>query len=78
MKGIGVGHLENMIRHGCQCPGCSDSAISMNGVDVIFLHARCHPKAPTWVSYEKGSGKIRVTCAECDELVVAIEVANDN
>lgn len=54
----------------CEVPDCKHDSHDSK----LFLHSRCHPKAPTWAVYE--AGVITVLCAECDELIIEIAVAD--
>ena len=41
----------------------------------FYFHSRCHPSTPTWVVFK--DGLVHVTCAECDELIVIIKIADE-
>jgi hypothetical protein len=43
--------------------------------DTFYLRSRCHPEAPVEVSYEHGSGILKVTCAICYFPIAKIQVA---
>lgn len=54
--------LRHMVCHGC----------SSNG--RMYFHARCHPRSPTWCSYE--NGVLKVDCATCMTPVTQVAVAS--
>ena len=64
--------LDRLAAGGCQSPGCDHSAHD----NTVFLHARCHPSAPTYCSYEAGSGVLRITCSVCRKPVASVAVAS--
>ena len=53
------------------CDGCGED----HNHEEMFFHSRCHPGAPTWAVYE--DGVVVIKCADCDEVVVAIKVADE-
>lgn len=55
---------------GCERPGCDHKDHS----NLIYLHTRCHPKAPPWAKYEHG-GTIMLECSLCRRPLVRIAVA---
>jgi hypothetical protein len=55
---------------GCARPGCDHTAH-----DGLFLHCADHEDASSWIEYRAVSGTLRVTCAQCDALLLAIAVA---
>ncbi len=55
----------------CATPGCDHSQHSA----LMFLHGRCHPSAPTWAAYNRETGNLEITCAECEATIATIEVA---
>lgn len=42
---------------------------------AMFLHSRCHPSAPTWVSFTHGEDgvDIEVECSECSRTVAILD-----
>lgn len=42
--------------------------------DDMHLHAKCHPRAGTWVVYVRASHVLIVTCRKCDASVVTIQL----
>jgi hypothetical protein len=62
--------LDEITSQGCQVPGCSHQH-----EEELYLRSRCHPNAGCSVSYEKGSGILKVTCKECGASIVEIQVA---
>ena len=56
---------------GCGNPECGHD----HSDDILVLHAICHPDTPTWVFYEKVSGNLIVKCAECDNVVARLKIA---
>lgn len=55
---------------GCGTPDCRHDH------STLFFHAKCHPNSPAWVKYEKVSGTLIIQCAECDEIIAVILVAD--
>jgi hypothetical protein len=53
----------------CSVPNCTH-----DHEQGFFLHAKCHPGSPTWAMYL--NGRLFITCAECKEIIVVIEVAS--
>ena len=53
---------------GCEAPGCTHAHDG-----PMYLHARCHPKAGTWVGIVLPKRLLRVECAQCHKLVVEVE-----
>ncbi len=42
----------------------------------VYVHGRCHPKAPSWVRYSRHY--IVVTCSECDRFICRRALASDD
>jgi phage FluMu protein Com len=55
--------------------GCDEPSCDHKNEGPIFFHSHCHHDAPTWVSYHKDRGVIRIVCAECNKLIVQLLVA---
>lgn len=53
--------LEAMVCTACQCQS-----------STLYFHSRCHPDAPSWVSYH--AGVITVACSVCDKVVATVAV----
>lgn len=60
---------EQLDAAGCGTPNCGHDH------SVLFLHAMCHPKAGTRVSYAKSTGELTVACRVCKKLVAKLKVA---
>lgn len=58
---------------GCEEPGCKHEHD-----DVLMLNAKCHPGGRIEVSYNKGTGNLKVACAACKKTVAYIAVARAN
>lgn len=60
-------YIEDLKDMKCPCgrPGCEDP---------IFMHAACHPSAPTWASYFDGI--LTISCSVCEKVIAEIAVAN--
>lgn len=55
----------------CNNPDCQDPNC---GGDKLYLHAHCHPDAPTWACYSKSEGTLALFCSVCDQAVAVIGV----
>jgi len=67
--------LDSMLKLGCGFCGRSPApAAEPHEHEVLALHARCHPRSPTWTFYA-GDGILVVRCAKCDRMIAAILVA---
>ena len=62
---------EDLDRAVCAVPDCRDEH------QDLYFHGRCHPSAPTWAIYARGSGVLRLTCSRCSRLVTEIAVAKE-
>jgi hypothetical protein len=69
MREMRVEFAEDLDRTMCGVPGCDHTTHDSE----IYLHSRCHPRAPTWASYR--AGVLSVTCAACGKQVCAVAVA---
>lgn len=43
---------------------------------ITYFGPACHKGAPVEVSYERGSGEIRLGCIECEKVFMKIAVAD--
>lgn len=41
----------------------------------MFVHARCHPASPTWSEYHTDTGRIVISCAQCQQTILTVAVA---
>ena len=64
---------ENLAVATCNNPDCRHG-----GDCQMFVHGRCHPGDPTWVSYSKQTGLLSVRCAICEDLIVQFLVATSD
>lgn len=62
--------LDRWVAGGCQNPDCKNHTAD----DPLFVHARCHPRAGVDVSYQYGSGVLKVACRECHKNVMQVSV----
>lgn len=53
-----------------RCTGCAQPGDHAH--EPLALHARCHPRSPTWCWYD--GGLLVVRCAKCETLVAKIWV----
>lgn len=37
---------------------------------VVYLHSKCHPASPTWVSVRDNGTTMLVECAECGKEII--------
>ena len=61
--------LDRMAARGCDMPGCDHA-----DHEEIYLHARCHLRAGTRVSYRRGSGLLRIACRQCRQEIATVLV----
>jgi len=54
----------------CQVLGCTH-----DNHGVLFLHAGCHMRAGTEVSYNLVTGVLTINCKQCKKLIAKILVA---
>lgn len=59
-------------RMGCGTPDCGHDHT------ILYLNARCHPKAGTFASYDKSTGSLLIECAKCEKPIVEIAVNPGN
>lgn len=64
--------LDKLSAQGCQMPGCEGNC--GNTDHEFFFHARCHPKAPAWVSYSAAEAVLTVVCGVCRKLIARVKV----
>ena len=43
----------------------------------LYLHARCHPEAPTWTRVLVHEDRAELICAECQAFIGALQLAPD-
>ena len=48
----------------CACVECGSSEGGM------YMHSRCHPKAPTWAVYYKDLNKVDIICSVCEKPII--------
>jgi len=41
--------------------------------DPLYLHAKCHPEAPTWTAYYNGF--LKIICSKCKKEIIVIAIA---
>jgi hypothetical protein len=41
----------------------------------VYFHGKCHPYSPMRVVYEKKTGEVVISCAECRNEIARVEVA---
>jgi len=63
-------YREDFERETCAVPGCDCTAHDTE----MYIHARCHPDAPTWTIYSDGA--LRVVCVECERPICEVSVAH--
>lgn len=56
----------------CGTPGCTEKH------GVLFLHAGCHMRAGTTVSYHPATGTLLIECKQCGKKIAEIAVAYDD
>lgn len=61
------GNLDQVSR--CDCGHCVAEH------EKFYLQSRCHPNAPLWVFYQRGTGLLSVECAVCRRLIVEVKVS---
>jgi hypothetical protein len=66
---ITINELEAMAEQGCDLPDCNHEH---NG--TVFIHSRCHPESPVWISYTTASELLKVTCSKCRRGVMDIRL----
>jgi hypothetical protein len=54
-------------------PGCDHKKH-----ETLFFHSRCHTQRGVEISYAKGSGVLKISCAYCHQEVVSIAVAESS
>jgi hypothetical protein len=54
----------------CSTPGCACEG-------NFIMHSRCHPDDPTWVTYNKTTGNLELSCATCEHVIAVIGVARE-
>lgn len=49
----------------CTAPGCGCGG-------ALYVHSRCHPNAPTWARYMRGSAVLELMCCECATVITSV------
>jgi len=62
--------LQDLVRGGCQTPGCTHNH------DRMVAVARCHPKARVDAIITASKGVIDLRCGQCERAIVTIAVAS--
>jgi hypothetical protein len=63
-------YREDLLGTKCHLPDCNHDH------SVLVLHAKCHPRAGTWVFYDKASGIATIRCAKCDNEILSLAIAS--
>ena len=63
--------LDRLAAQGCAVPNCKHEHDG-----TVYIHGRCHINARMEVSYSTGTGLLRITCSECEQLVMEVAVAS--
>ena len=54
------------------CGLCGGRIAQLSVAETKPVRPECHPKACVWVSYRRGSGKLKVICRQCRKPVTTI------
>ena len=41
----------------------------------MYMHASCHPEAPTWVAVNYSTGEIAIECSQCEAVIGGMQLA---
>ena len=63
--------VQRIMGSGCTDPNCKKD----HSEDILYCHALCHPKAPTWLVLKKGKAQAALLCSKCNKRIMFIQLA---
>jgi hypothetical protein len=73
MKALTQAGLDILFSGGCAVPHCECHGKAPE--EGLYVNQLCHPKASVEARYQRKTGILFLECSECEQLVVAIQVA---